>query len=141
MQEVFLECESLNMKRDMELVRDLLLAIERDPKYDGTKWLSPSKPEDLGITNHSMDEISYDLAMLIEEGFIKGKIGVGMGVRGETVPVINKLAWKGHEFLDDTRDPDIWDKTKERAKGLTSVGIAFIWEIAKAEIKTKLGLP
>jgi len=132
-QEVY-ECESLNMKRDMELVRDLLLAIERDPKFDGTKWLSPTKAEDFGITNHSMQEVSYDLAMLIEEGFIKGKIGID-------VVVINKLTWKGHEFLDDTRDPDIWDKTKERAKGLTSVGIAFMWELAKAEIKTKLHLP
>jgi hypothetical protein len=98
-QEVY-ECESLNMKRDMELVRDLLLAIERDPKFDGTKWLSPTKAEDFGITNHSMQEVSYDLAMLIEEGFIKGKIGID-------VVVINKLTWKGHEFLDDTRDPDI----------------------------------
>jgi len=132
-QEVY-ECESLNMKRDMELVRDLLLAIERDPKFDGTKWLSPTKPEDFGITNHSMQEVSYDLAMLIEEGFIKGKTGMD-------VVVINKLTWKGHEFLDDTRDPDIWDKTKERARGLTSVGIAFMWELAKAEIKTKLHLP
>jgi len=43
--------------------------------------------------------------------------------------------------LDDIRDPDIWQKTKERAKGLISVGLTLIWEIAKAEIKTKLGLP
>jgi hypothetical protein len=127
------------MKRDMGLVRNLLLGIERDPQFDGTKMLSPQKPEDLGITNHSIEEVSYHLAMLIEEGFINGKT---TGIRiGATVPVISKLTWKGHEFLDDIRDPDIWTKTMERTKGLTSVGLAFVWEIAKAEIKTKLHLP
>ena len=35
----------------------------------------------------------------------------------------------------------IWGKTKERAKTVASVGLSFLWEIAKAEIKTKLGLP
>jgi hypothetical protein len=138
MQKVY-ECESLQMKRDMGLVRDLLLGIERDPQFDGTKMLSPQKPEDFGITNHSIEEVSYHLAMLIEEGFINGKT---TGIRiGATVPVISKLTWKGHEFLDDIRDPDIWTKTMERTKGLTSVGLAFVWEIAKAEIKTKLHLP
>jgi hypothetical protein len=133
--------ENVNMKRDMDLVRELLLAIECDLKFDGTKWFTPASPEELGITNHSMDEVSYNLTMLIEEGFIKGKIAIGMGVRDEMVAVINKLTWKGHEFLDDTRDPDIWNKAKERAKGLSGIGIAFMWEIAKAEIRTKLHLP
>lgn len=56
------------------------------------------------------------------------------------MPVVNKLTWQGHELLDDIRDPDIWNKTKERAKVLSGVGVAFVWEIAKAEIKKKLGL-
>jgi hypothetical protein len=138
MQEVF-ECESLNMKRDMNLVRDLLLGIERDPQFNGTKMLSPTEPKELGITGHTMDEVSYHLAMLIEAGFVAGK---SSGIRiGVNIPVISKLTWQGHEFLDDIRDPDIWTKTMERTKGLTSVGLAFVWEIAKAEIKTKLHLP
>ena len=72
MQEVF-ECENLNITRDMNLVRDLLLGIERDPQFNGTRMLSPSEPKDLGITNHSMDEVSYHLTMLIEAGFVAGK--------------------------------------------------------------------
>lgn len=135
----FYECESAQMKRDMDLVRDLLLGIERDPQFDGTRMLSPTKPKDLGITNHSMEEVSYHLAMLVEAGFVSGK-ATGLRI-GTNIPVISKLTWQGHEFLDDIRDPDIWTKTMERTKGLTSVGLAFVWEIAKAEIKTKLHLP
>ena len=92
------------------------------------------RPSDLGITNHSLEEVAYHVTMLVEDGFVKGNVA------GE-MPVISKLTWQGHEFLDDIRDQDIWDKTKERAKGLASVGLTLIWEIAKAEIKMKLGLP
>ncbi len=139
MQELCEYIPAVDMKRDMELVRNIMFAIEADPRFDGTKWLSPTNPGDFGISDHSMEELNYHLAMLIDEGFLIGKVPpLGMG---KNIPVIAKLTWKGHEFLDDTRDPDIWDKTKERAKGLTSVGVAFIWEIAKAEIKTRLHLP
>jgi hypothetical protein len=128
------EYRSPTMQRDMDLVRDLLLKIETDPKLDGTRWVHFTT-SDLGMADRSEDEVGYHLTMLIEAGFIKGKSGM------EAMPVICKLTWQGHEFLDDIRDPGIWDKTKERAKGLTSVGVALIWEIAKAELKQKLGLP
>ena len=42
--------------------------------------------------------------------------------------------------MNDVRDPVIWGTTKERAKVVASVGLNFVWEIAKAEIKTKLFL-
>jgi hypothetical protein len=56
-------------------------------------------------------------------------------------PAIGGLSWQGHDFLNDIRDPEIWRKTKERAKGVASVGVGFLWEIAKAEVRAKLGLP
>ena len=57
------------------------------------------------------------------------------------MPLVSGLTWQGHEFLDTVRDPEIWRKTKERAGSVASVGVSFIWEIAKAELKAKLGLP
>lgn len=122
------------MERDMDLVRDLLLWVAAGKQFDGHHFIEATKPEDFGAAGHSLDEVHYHLAMLIKEGFLKGAYTVG-GV------AISQLTWKGHELLDDIRDPDIWSKTKERAKGLTSVGIGLAWEIAKAEIRKKLGLP
>lgn len=52
-----------------------------------------------------------------------------------------KITWRGHEYLDATRDPDIWEKTKAKAKIVSSVGVGILLDIAKAEIKAKLGLP
>lgn len=58
------------MKRDMDLVRDLLLRIESDPRLDGTTY--GTYPEDFSITSHSLEAVRYHLRMLIEEDFLKG---------------------------------------------------------------------
>ena len=123
------------MIRDMDLVRALLLWFER-PEFNGRTFIAPDKPEDVGIVNHSLDEVDYHLILLMDEDLVKGCL-----MRAGATVGVSRLTWRGHELLADIRDPDIWVKTKERAKGLTSVGIALIWEIAKAEIRNKLGLP
>jgi hypothetical protein len=121
------------MVRDMDLVRNLLLQMESDPQLDGSHWVR-FKPEG-ACREYPPKEINYHLTLLIDAGFVRGQYGV------DDTPAVSRLTWSGHEFLADIHDPDIWDKTKARAKGLTSIGLAFIWEVAKAEIRQKLGLP
>jgi hypothetical protein len=131
-----LEYKRIEMQRDMDLIRELLLFVEQDPTFDGQSWGSPDIPNDFGSEHHSMEELTYHLDLLIEAGYLKGKSGAGFGL-----PVINKLTWQGHEFLDDIRDKDIWQKTKKRLEGLQSVALGIVAEVAKAEIKKRLGLP
>jgi hypothetical protein len=128
-----LEQMGCEMVRDMDLVRNLLLQMESDPQLDGSHWVR-FKPEGV-CAEYPPREVNYHLSLLIEAGFIRGQCGI------DEMPAVSRLTWSGHEFLADIRDPDIWDKTKARAKGLTSIGLAFIWEVAKAEIRQKLGLP
>lgn len=132
-----IESKICEMKRDMDLVRELLLGIEADTRLDGTRWFQPDTQDNLGvigISGHSREEVAYHLVILIEAGYVRGTLTMEM-------PQISKLTWAGHEFLDDIKDPGIWSKTKERLKGLPSVGVSVIAEIAKAEIKKHLGLP
>jgi hypothetical protein len=130
------ECQESIVKRDMDLIRDILLKLDGDERLHGMIWVRFETPEELGLKNHSVEEVAYHLHMLIEEGFVKGDLKLS-----KIMPLINKITWKGHELIDDIRDDTIWGKTKERTKNLSSVGIALIWEIAKAEIRQKLGLP
>jgi hypothetical protein len=123
----------IDMKRDMDLIRDLLLHVESDPLYNGQSWVTPDIPSDVGVSDHSIEEISYHLTLLIEAGYLAGNTGIIM-------PTISKLTWKGHEFLDDIKDKDVWSKTKERIQGLSGIALSVVAEIAKAEIKKKLGL-
>jgi hypothetical protein len=130
------ESKSVPMKCDMDLIRDLLLHVESDPLFDGRRWVSPDTPADFDPSgNHSMEEINYHLDLLIEAGFLKGKPGASFHA-----PLINRLTWDGHEFLNDIRDQDIWSKTKKRLEGLQSVALGIVAEVAKAEIKKRLGL-
>jgi DNA-binding PadR family transcriptional regulator len=68
--------------------------------------------------NHS----AYHLVQLVEAGLLDGS--TKMASVGNII--IFKLTWKGHEFLDDIRDPEIWGKTKERAKTIAGVGFNFL---------------
>lgn len=119
------------MKRDMDLVRELLLAIENDPKYDGTiKWM-PDGPEDLGITGHSFEEFAYHLTMMIDAGLIEGKAGMQM-------PIFSKLTWDGHDFLDTIRDPVIWMQTKDGVKKAGGFSLDLLKALAKGFLTKKI---
>lgn len=123
------------MKRDMELVRDILLAIEQDEKMNGLNVFIFDGPQDLKIEDCTLEEFSYTIGLMDKAGLFQSYSG------SMFFPAISGLSWQGHDFLNDIRDPEIWRKTKERAKGVANVGVGFLWEIAKAEVRAKLGLP
>jgi Hypothetical protein (DUF2513) len=129
-----LEFKEATVQRDMDLVRNLLLNIEADRRFDGVRWYRISAPEDLGISEYSAEEVGYHVNLLIEAGFLKGKGGA------ETIPPINKLTWQGHEFIDNIRDVGIWEKIKVRLHGIPSVALTVVASIAEAEVKKRLGL-
>lgn len=127
---VLLSKRFAGMKRDINLARAILLRIEEDDRLDGANCFVGCEFE---MEGHSADEVTYHFLLLLDAGFLIGNYESG-------IPVVSRLSWQGCEFLDDTRDPEIWDKTKERAKSLGGIGAAFIWELAKSEIKKKLAL-
>ena len=107
------------MKRDMDFVRELMIAIERDPDYSGQGIYLPDGPEELGLSGRTYDELSYHLMLLIEAGFLDGGLGGRM-------PTIRRLTWNGHEFLEAVRDPSIWNRTKHGAEKAGNVGVEFV---------------
>lgn len=123
------------MKRDLGLIRELLLIIEELEIPAGAFGCYGIGEGGLQIDGYEDNAVAHHLIWLIEGGYV-----VGEGQQdGEFA--ISRLSWDGCEFLDDVRDPEIWRKTKERAKSAAGAGFGFMWEIAKAELKMKLGLP
>jgi hypothetical protein len=125
------------MKRDLDLIREILLRIEADPKFDGSP--NPVDASVLGITERPNMEVMYQLAQLIEGGLLAGKI-LAAGTTPPVAVVVFKLTWQGHDYLDSVRDSDIWQKTKTRIGVVASVGFGVVLEVAKAEIMKKLKL-
>jgi hypothetical protein len=79
------------MKRDMELVRLILLDIEGETEVD----LSP----------YSQEQINYHQKLLYDRGFIDG-IDISSFVGWEIMEP--QLTWEGHDFLDDARNENVW---------------------------------
>jgi hypothetical protein len=123
------------MKRDMELVRDVLLIVSEDPKYDGVYFNYFQTAEELGIKDHSTEEVAYHVRLLIDAGCLNGRIEESF-----LIPSIKGLTWSGQEFIDNIKNQDIWERTKKRMVGLSSVALSVIAEIAESEIKRKLHL-
>ncbi len=124
----------IEVKRGMDIIRGVLLAIEDDPLLDGRNELDSASAEYFGIPDCSEQELAYHVALLIDAGFVKGtKLPNAM-------PVVRQLTWEGHELLDNIRDKTIWEATKRHVAGMSSVAVGIIADVAKAEIKKRLGL-
>ena len=89
------------MKRDMDLIRQILMEIE--------KHREPLGSFSLDIENHSPDEISYHVKLLAEAGLVEA---LDMSSFSGFEWQATSLTWHGHEFLDAARDETVWNKTK-----------------------------
>jgi len=119
------------MNRDMDLIRDILLTIDADPELDGTRWKNFDASD---FPGHSQQEINYHIDLLFEANYIDGYKTL------DPLPAVSRLTWYGHEFLGSISDPGVWAKVKERMKGLPTVALSVVFELAKAELKKHLQL-
>jgi predicted transcriptional regulator len=90
------------MKRNMELVRTILIDIEAQTPTD--------IPLLVKIPGYSHEEVNYHLILLHEAGLIEAQKRFGDN-KEEVFP--ERLTWAGHEFLDSARNDNVWNKTKE----------------------------
>lgn len=92
------------MKRNLDLVRDILLHLES--QESGFYYKS------LILENYSKDETIYHIILMIENELIDGNIHP---VSGNSTPlvIVTRMTWKGHDFLEACRDNQRWKQAKE----------------------------
>lgn len=102
------------MKRDMDLVREILMRVESFPNYPVGQRIA--------ISEHSEEEINYHIFLLHDAGLIQGNTNF----KGQIDPrFVHSLTWKGCEFLEAAKDNTRWNETK---KQLGKIG-ANVFEI------------
>ena len=121
------------MKRDLDLIRDILLQIESDNKYDGAREFYYNIPEEMGLTGCTREEFVYHCTLLIEASYIDGAATIGM-------VVVRRLTSRGHDFLDNILDAGVWKQVNFRLGSLPGVALSIVAELAKSEIKKNLAL-
>ena len=125
------------MKRDMDLIRELLLKIADADKPIAFSKMVPGRKE----RDKDYEIAAYHMQMLIEAGLVRA-IDASTNDGKEWLNL--ELTWHGHDFLESIRDPTVWENTKDGAKKLGGVSLDVLVSLAKAylkaEAKKRLGI-
>lgn len=119
------------MQRDMDLVRDLLLQISAaDQPLTFPNFLGDD------VSQQQLRLVAYHLKMLIEEAGLISAIDA----KSHSGPawLRMELTWKGNDFLDQIRDPEIWRRTKAGAAKAGGFSIELLSALAKGLIKKQI---
>jgi hypothetical protein len=118
------------MKRDMDLARKIMLAMESDD-YDGMS---------ITVDGYSKEQIGFHAYLLSQAGLITSIDVTTMG-NSHPVHMPHVLTWDGYEFLGSVADPGNWEKAKALIKPAGGMVFSVVKDLALAEIKAKLGIP
>lgn len=88
------------MKRDMDLIREILFAFEED------RDINSAENTEAKICEHVL--LLKDLGFIITET-VYPKTGGALQTK-------DRLTWNGHEFISSIRKDEIWAKIKEGLK-------------------------
>jgi hypothetical protein len=120
------------MKRDMDLVRTIVFAIEEHP--DG---FAPAKLE---VDGYTEEQIGYNLWLMLGADLINGSDITDMSCSSPQA-MASSLTWAGHEFADAARSDTLWNQAKKTVKEkVGSVSIGILTEYLQTLAKSALGM-
>jgi len=105
------------MKRDMELVRIILLAIA-----DSNEPIEASR---IANEKYSANLVGYHFQILNEAGLIVASVSAA-GNNPYYFASASRLTWEGNDYLDAIRDESIWRRIKSavaKATGTTTFDV------------------
>lgn len=111
------------MDRDMDLIRKILLQIKDAKNLDGVNVV---------IEGCSEEVINYHNMLLLEADLIKGyDYRCDDGI--EITPT--RLTWKGHEFIDNASNNEIWEEAKNiSGRASFSILTALLTDLVKKSV-------
>lgn len=115
------------MKRDMDLVREILINVEQIVPARGTRYFRPDESPFVEVADK--DVLLAHLDLLIKAGLLEGDII--QYADGTASYRIDGMTWSGHDFLENVRDKTAWEKTKRTARKAGSFSMDVIVAIAK----------
>ena len=119
------------MKRDLSLIREILLAVEAGG-ISTHIFISRPKPP---LDQWTSGEIAYHVQLMKQAGLLPENTSIPIGMSRADV---FGLTWEGHDYLDTIRDPEVWKKTKATAEKAGGWTFGLVKEIGLAIIKGEL---
>src|SRR6185312_3105592 len=118
------------MKRDMELIRKMILLMEDNPRG----WAP-----DMGFEGYSREQIGYHAYLLVDSGLASGDDATSTASSGPDY-ILRHLTSAGHDFADSARTQYIWDEVMAgmKKKGVVSAALDVVKNLLDAQIKKHL---
>ncbi len=121
------------MEREMNLVRELLMQMEKHPHGHA--------PHTLGVECYSKEQIGYHLFLMKQARLIDGSDVTSHGDSSPQV-IAYCMTWEGHEFLANSKDEPTWRRATASVLARTgAVGFELLKAVLIAEAKKQMGLP
>jgi len=119
------------MKRDMDLVRALLMRVELEHFAHA--------PRKIEINGYTEERIGYHAFLLNEAGLMKAVVVTTFDNPSPEARII-RLIWAGHEFLDSAREPARWGKAKDLVNKVGGASIQLWMAVLTAYTRDALGI-
>lgn len=120
------------MKRDMDLVRQILMAAES--QEGGYASENPA------IDGYTEDQIGYHVHLMEQAGLVEATDTSEMDSASPSA-ILLSIKWNGHEFLDAAKSNTVWAQAKEKAKSVGgSLTLDLMKELLVATARSQLGL-
>jgi len=120
------------MKRDLNLIRAILLDIEAAPAGKPVYGFEYEGRDNVEILEH--------VQLLLDEQFIEGTV-LRQGMNEPVRCLVHRMTWAGHEFLSKAKNDTVWKKVLAQAeeKGM-SASMTVINGLLEAAAKKYAGL-
>ena len=115
------------MKRDMSLIRSILLFLEGQEEMI---WSSS-----IIIPDYDGEQILYHIRLMQQAGLIEAEIMTAKEFN------VRRITWAGHDLLDAIRKPRVWQKVLDKtASAGVSLTVDVAKELAVSIIKQSIGI-
>lgn len=130
------------MKRDLELIKAILLLVEN---HNSILHLHR---HDMKIENKNEEDISYNIKLLADAGYLEAKFSKPDSKGNYRLLFIERMTWEGQEFLASLKNKKLWNRLvnhfKEEGKDVTTIPLYIIKEVTKqlgvASLKEVFGI-
>ena len=119
------------MKRDMELVRKILLAVEESEH---------GSVHGVQMEGYTAEQIGYHAHLMKEAGLIHAAVTTHLGSPSpEAMPT--GLTSQGHDFLDAARSDTVWNRAMKKIRESGgSITFSALTALLKKLVEQQLGI-
>ena len=122
------------MKRDLDLCRRILLAVE-ESEHDPDEYMEPDFWDE-----YPDGVVSYHVMLLDEAGLLRAVRQLTIGTKSPYSWFPERLTAAGHDFLDAARNEETWAESKRLLKQMGGASLKVVLDLLVHLGKQKLGL-